>query len=107
MSILNKILEVRGLKRHELTEEEKIQFDEWEDVLRDELTVENMSNFLKQQIKRLQKELIESSKARDVDKSSYLSARIENYEVLVGFVDEPERTKERLEKHLEELIKVK
>lgn len=107
MSILNKILEVRGLKRHELNEEEKQQFEQWEEVLSEEMTAETLSNFLKDQIKRLQKELIESSKARDVDKSSYLSARIENYETMVDFVDEPERTKERLEEHLKELIKVK
>lgn len=88
-----------GLKSHE-----KKTYDQWESVLTKELQLEDLRNFLQKQIPALAKELREAVQAGEDKNALFLSARIENYEAIVAFIDEPDRSRETLIAHITNLL---
>ena len=102
--ILKKMLRVRGVKETQLKGEEKANFEQWKEVFAKEIKVEDIEKFLESQLRGLRTQIVMAAKDHDSHKSAFLAARIENFEVLKGFIGEPERSREALESQLEVLI---
>lgn len=86
--------------RDELTPEEKQTYNEYYEVLSKELTLEDFSQFLQSEVLNLHDHLREAVRKGEDRKALYLSARIENYKVLVDFIEAPEREREALIEHI-------
>ena len=103
MNILERLLQKRGLKRDELTPEEKDQFAEWQRVLsKDELTIGDIKSFCGRQL-----DIIET-KWRDLDKEQSKKAELipyhTVYKLLIQVIDSPKSDRENLEQQLSQLL---
>lgn len=112
MSILNRLLEKKGLKsKEELTAQERAQFDNWSKILESELKVEDIERNIGYEVKRLTEEwLAEDSKnpfnflfhwKREVE----IKARIKNYNIILNLISNKAKEKENLMKYIKSLIK--
>lgn len=104
MSILEKILQKRGIKSvDELAPDEKADYEKWRSVLtKDELTTEDIKNFCRSQV-----EVIEM-KWRDLDveqgKKAELIPYHTVYRLLLLAIEAPSHAREALEKNLTQLL---
>lgn len=88
----------------ELTEEERATYDEWQAILTEEPTVESMGRFLTSQIKNLEGELRVAVRDGEERKALFITARLENYNDLQAVIDAPERNREALAAHINNLL---
>lgn len=112
MSILNRLLEKKGLKsKEDLTPQERAQFENWSKILESELTVADIEKNINNELKRLNEEwLAEDSK----NPFNYLfhwkkevetKARIKNYNIILNLISNKAKEKENLIKYIKSLIK--
>lgn len=88
----------------QLSADEKKTYDGWEAILTKELTLDNLRNFLAKQNVTLGKELREAVE-KGADRTALkIAARMENYEAIVAFIDEPNRSREVLIAQITNLI---
>lgn len=88
----------------ELTDDEKKTYDQWEAILTKEITLENLREFLGKQQLVLAKELREAVTNGEERKALRISARLDNYEAMAAFIDEPTRSRDNLIAHLKTLV---
>lgn len=99
IGLLQRWLEKLG-GREALDEEERQAYEEYYEILTRELTIEDLTDFLKSEIYNLHGKLrqaVEDGKDRE---ALYLSARIENYQAWADYMEAPEREKESLIEHI-------
>lgn len=102
MNILSRLLEKRGIKREEdLTLEEKQVFDRYKLILTKEVTVENIKEFCKNEITKLEDNFSKPNTEHDI----YWKACLHVYLTLLKVIEAPEAERESLERNLEQLIK--
>jgi len=87
-----------------LSGDEKKTYDQWEAVLSKELKLDDLRTFLTKQNVVLAKELRDAVEKDEGRKALRIAARIENYEAIVAFIDEPNRSRENLIAQLTNLI---
>lgn len=105
MSILAKLLQKRGIKNtDELKPEERADFDRWNRILSSEgeMTVEKIKSFCEGQ-----KKLIEGQ-WRNFDNAPMKNERYviahSLYSMLLEAIDAPQKERENLERHLNQLL---
>lgn len=105
MSILNKLLEKRGLKSiEELDKDERATFDEWQSVLNKEtLTTEDIKNFCQSQISVIEGKWsdLNLDQAKKAEFIPYHTV----YRLISLAIDSPKAARESLEKNLTQLLK--
>lgn len=88
----------------QLSGDEKKTYDAWEAILTKELKLDDLRNFLAKQQVTLGKELREAVE-KGADRTALkIAARMENYEAIVAFIDEPNRSREVLIAQITNLI---
>lgn len=80
----------------QLSGDEKKTYDGWEAILTKELKLDDLRNFLAKQSVTLGKELREAVEKGEDRRALKIAARMENYEAIVAFLDEPNRSREVL-----------
>lgn len=88
----------------ELSEEERATYDEWQEILQAEQTVEGISKFVSAQVKNLEGELRTAVRNGEERKALFITARLENYNDLQAVIDAPERSREALAAHISNLL---
>lgn len=86
--------------RDALSEEERQAYAEYNDILSRELTIDDVNEFLTNEIYTLNialRKAVEEGKDRE---ALYISARIENYQVWADYMGAPEREKDALIEHI-------
>ena len=103
-SILNKLLEKRGIKNiNELDSEEKLTFENWNRVLsKEQLTLEDIKNFCTQQVSIIESKW--SDLTMDEAKKKDLIPYHVCYKNILKVVDSPKIQREALEKNLLQLL---
>ena len=95
--LMRKYLEKLGVSDYtDLSADEKRTYDQWDTVLSRDLTLENLRDFLGKQLVTLSKELREAVGKGEDRLALRIAARLENYEAMAAFIDEPNRTREQL-----------
>lgn len=104
-AILQKYLKKAGVGDFtELDPEERATYDAWRETLEAEVTVENLTTFIQAQIANLSQELREAVKEGHDRKALLITARLENYNDLMGLITAPDRNRETLAAFIENLI---
>lgn len=103
MSILDKILNKRGITTDQLSPEEKATFENWRRILsKEELSTADIKEFCQAQI-----DMIEN-KWRDLEKDNSKKAELipyhTVYKLLLMAIDSPKSAREQLEQQLNQLI---
>lgn len=88
----------------ELSAQERQTYEQWESVLAKELKLDDLRAFLAKQTVTLSRELREAVKNGENRRALTITARLENYEAIVAFIDEPNRSREALIGQLTNLI---
>ena len=102
--LLAKYLNKLGLSDYrELSQVERATYEEWERVLSKEVRIDDVSKFIKGQVDMLQKELMQAVKEGEDRDALQITAKIENYEAIVSFIDEPEQRRKALFQEIESL----
>lgn len=105
IGLLKKWLAKQGIGNYtELSGDEKRTYDQWEAILTKELTLDDLRNFLAAQIVALSKELREAVEKGEDRRALRIAGRLENYEAIVAFVDEPTRSREALIAQITSLV---
>lgn len=104
MSLLSQWLKKKGIESpQELTKEERIVYDSYKAVLSGEtLTVESIKQFCQKQVKIIE-DLFAQEKGKS-DNDVYYKACLHVYLNILRAIEAPERERETLEKHLNQLI---
>lgn len=100
--MMNKFLEKIGIPFEKLEEEERATLKKWlENLSRQQITLEDVKNYIRKMADSVAKELCKSklSKKQDI----FLKARLRNYLLLYDFLTAPEKAKQSLEKYLKNL----
>lgn len=105
IGILKKYLDYIGVKDFmSLRGDELDTYNTWQEVLSKEVTVINLREFAELQIAELQKDLKKHVKEGNDRDALFTTARLENYEAMVDFIDEPDRSKNSLKEHINNLL---
>lgn len=88
----------------QLTEEERATYDEWQEILTAEPSVEILSKFITSQVHNLESELRAAVRDGEQRKALFITARLENYNDLQAVIDAPERSREALAAHISNLL---
>lgn len=103
MSILTRLLEKRGVKEEELSGEEKIQFDNWKQILTEEsITVEKIKEFVERMTSLIEGKWLSFDTGED--KKKELMPYYVVYKAVLGMINSSGVERERLEKYLNQLI---
>jgi signal recognition particle GTPase len=103
MSILNKILQKRGITESELSSDEKIQFDNWKQILlEDDVTVDKIKEFCERMVSTIEGKWLSFDITED-RKKELMPYHIV-YKALLGMINSSGVERERLEKYLNQLI---
>ena len=103
--ILKKYLKKVGVKSYlDLQDDEKATYNEWEETLTEEVTIETITEFAVDQLEVLNKTLKDAVIQGEDRKALLTSAKIENYEALIGVIETPRQEKEALIEHIETLL---
>ncbi len=89
----------------ELDPEERATYDAWRETLEAEITVENLTTFIRAQIANLNGELQEAVEQGHDRKAILITARLKNYNDLIGLITAPDRNRESLAIFIDNLIK--
>lgn len=104
LGLLRRYREKQGVAElTELTAEERATYEQWEAILTKELTLDNLRDFLVKQQHTLSKELREAVEGGNERKALRIVARLDNYETLATFIEEPAKNREQLIKQLTSL----
>lgn len=105
--ILHRYLEKLGLRSSiELDAEERVTYQQWEEILTSELTIESLVETIRKELDAQNQALRNAVKAGDERAAQIAVARIENYETLVSLVERRERSRDELAEHINRLIDV-
>lgn len=88
----------------ELDPEERATYEQWRETLEAEITVENLTTFITAQLANLSLELQEAVKEGHDRKAILITARLQNYNDLIGLITAPERNRETLAAFIDNLI---
>ena len=103
MSLIDRLLQKRGLTIDELEPEERTQIDEWKRKLdKEELTIEDLKEFIKQQLGIIKGKW--SDYNLEQSKKNELLPYFTVYETLLAAIDSPRSEREAIESHLNQLI---
>lgn len=101
MSIISKLLAFAGVKNEdELTGEELQTLQRYKVILKGEVTVQSIKEFCQVQLKIIEGKFAGPDSTHD----QYHKALMHIYLNLIRMIEAPEAEREKLEKHLEELI---
>lgn len=105
-ALLKKYLDKVGVSDFtQLDDTERGTYDEWRKVLESEVTLADVEKFIKVQILRLNTELQKAVREGN-DREAYIAlARLENYNDLIAVIGAPERNREVLAAHIDNLLK--
>lgn len=103
-NIISRIFAKRGIKNSsELTEEERVEFDNWQRILsRDELTIKDIKEFSERQIGAL--ELIMHDISTPRERLERLVTLHSVYKALIAVIESPQKEREALEKQLTAML---
>ena len=97
--MLNDILKKLGLKYEQLTPEERETYKNMEVTLKEDMTIDNIKEFLDGELERLQTEIASNETKADF----ILKAQMRNYTALKYYIESPKLAKDKLEAYLEHL----
>lgn len=104
-TILKKYLNKVGVGDFtELDPEERATYDAWRETLEAEVTVENLTTFITAQLANLSVELQEAVEQGHDRKAILITARLKNYNDLMGVITAPDRNRESLAAFIDNLI---
>lgn len=104
-ALLKRWLEKLGIADYlGLSLAEKATYDQWEAILTRELSLDDLRSFLAKQQVALSKELREAVRKGEDRVALVITARLENYDALIAFIDEPNRSRETLIAQITNLI---
>ena len=111
--MLLKLLEEKGIKYEELTIAEKETLKQWEQALvKNELTLQNVKDFLPKLIESVERELTDLKEATSFwtflfgwKKDFYLKARLRNYLMIQDFLSGPDRARKYVEQSIQNISK--
>lgn len=103
MSVIDKVLEKRGLKPEELTPEERVTIDSWRSIFEgSEVSVKSIGMFCENNIKTIE------SKFKEIDtppqKLQALVLLHSVYSSLLSLINNPQAEKKALEEYLSSLL---
>lgn len=103
MSILDKLLKKRGIEHiEELSQEERVQFDNWNRVLSKEtLKLEDIETHCKNEVKKIQDKFKDS---RNVEDDRFYKACLHVYLNILALFEADQVQRESLEKHLNQIL---
>lgn len=105
-SLIQQLLEKRGVEMTDLDTVEKATFDDWQKILSDDLTLDNIKDFLESQKEEIERQLADLDHPLPDKKDSILKATLSVYIVLLGIVNGSSKVeREALINHLQNLIK--
>lgn len=103
-NLLEKLLKKAGVKDYrELTTQEKATYDNWSKVLSKEVNIDDIEEFIGNEVKKLYKELKEKTKKDKGREALYLTARIDNYEAILSIIKTPKAQKEAIKERIKKL----
>lgn len=104
MNILSKLLEKRGIKNKDYLEpDEKATFESWERVLSGEkISVENIALFCKNQLNNIESQFKDLD--APIEKKSRLTLLHSVYSSILGLINNPQASKESLERYLQDMV---
>lgn len=100
--ILDRLLGKRGIRPEELTEDEKSSFDKWQGILTQEVTVQTIADFCRNQIASIQHKWKDRSLAEH-ERSRLIEHHVV-YSSLVALIESPNAEREALEKDLQMML---
>lgn len=89
----------------ELSPEERPTYDQWTELLTEEITLDTFTEFIRGQLAEQNHALREAVKNGNERAAEIAVARIENYEGLTSLVERRERSREELAEHIEQLTR--
>ena len=101
---LSDILAKLNLKYDDLNADEKSTYSAWEETLATkELTIGNLTEFIKTVMLQIETDLIcpDNSEKKD----SFLKAQLRCYKTILFFIESPKQSKDYLEQYLSNLFK--
>lgn len=111
-NLLYKYLERKGIKsREELSADEKATFQKWEKIFAKEIKVENIAEFVDEQIEKLQEQWLTLDEKEHSNmefywkEQLYIKARIKNLLAIKGLFNANVNNKKALELYLKDLLK--
>jgi len=106
VGILARYLQRIGVKSSiELSPEERTTYDQWTELLTNEITLETFTKFIRGQLAEQNQALREAVRDGNERAAQIAVARIENYEGLTSLVEEKERSREELAEHIDQLTR--
>ena len=105
MNILSKLLKKRGIKDvTELTEDERVEFDNWQKVLnKEELTIKDITEFCDGAIGAIETQFGDVDMSND--KTAKLTLQHAIYKKIRGVINSPQTERESLIEYLTNLLK--
>ena len=97
------ILKKLGINYEDLRADEKVIYSQWEGMLKDEITVDKIQDFLKTQINAIEMEWANPDNSKEKD--LYLKAEMRILKTLLSLIEAPKHSEEWLEYYLETLLK--
>lgn len=102
MITLAEILTKLGIKWEDLNADEKATYQKWSELLKGEMTLDKIKEFLKTEIGRIEMEWAVPDNSKEKD--NFLKAQMRILKTLSAFISSPERSREFLEQHLSNLF---
>jgi len=104
MSILDKILNKRGITQEQLDPEEKETFENWRKILsKEELTIKDVKEFCQSQVSVIEGKWSDLNTSQE-KKAEFIPYHT-IYKTLLLTIDSPKIAREQLENQLNQLIK--
>lgn len=104
--ILKKYLKSIGSKDYtDLTPEEQATYKEWIDIFEKEITPNDLERFLKAELKNVTEEMRENVKEGKNREALLNASKLDVYDRIINFVNEPDRQRKSIENHIKGMIK--
>ena len=101
MDILN-ILKSKGINYEDLKEDERQIYSQWEKMLKDEISVEKIRDFLKIQLNAVEMEICQPDLSDN--KTTFLKAELRIFKTLSALIEAPKHSEEWLKNYLDSIL---
>lgn len=104
--LINQYLEKLGVQDFtQLEPEERETYDQWYETLNAEVTLETVESFIDAQLAHLGKELQDAVKNGHDRTAVLITARLDNYNDLKALLTAPDKNRDALAAHINNLLK--
>jgi hypothetical protein len=106
LGLLRKWLDKIGVEDYtQLSEQERVTYNEWEKTLTAEFNADKLATFLKREVQKLNKELREAVIKGEERQAILITGRLDNYEAILATVQSPDKAREALVAQISNLIR--